>query len=225
MNYNERSAAAIILVLAFFLSGSTITVVQITDAQISLVPGINTPSLPKLQIKNHIIGTTNTTSPPRNSSTINLNFSNATGSIVSLQNDQIFNRHGGSWADQFVRNGIWLLSGKWSIVTSGSSKSLQNMIAPRFNASFNMMLLNGTAIHKHKIFDFIMVGSPVISAAERSVTFKGTATVTMKDGPHTGVPIVITIYDKSILQIAVGQAKTNKHFGASPIVGTVASMD
>ena len=47
-----------------------------------------------------------------------------------------------------------------------------------------MMKTDGTAPHKHDIYDLQLTGQP--STNGNSTTFNGTSTVTLKDGPGTG---------------------------------------
>ena len=62
------------------------------------------------------------------------------GTIASLQNGE---------------NGkpAWIVSGVWAFKNVNST-------SPTFNATFNMVMLNGIAPHKHTITDFKMTGSP-----------------------------------------------------------------
>ncbi|MDQ6863569.1 MAG: hypothetical protein M3044_07070 [Thermoproteota archaeon] len=62
------------------------------------------------------------------------------GTIASLQNGE---------------NGkpAWIVSGVWAFKNVNST-------SPTFNATFNMVKLNGSAPHKHTITDFKMTGSP-----------------------------------------------------------------
>jgi hypothetical protein len=46
-------------------------------------------------------------------------------------------------------------------------------------------------------------------------------TVTMKDGPHIGVPISITIFNQRAMSIWIDPSTTNNHFGNAPIYETV----
>jgi hypothetical protein len=54
-----------------------------------------------------------------------------------------------------------------------------------------MVMLNGTAPHKHTITDFKMTGSPAKNGI--ATTYNGTATVTLKKGPVSDVPISIKL--------------------------------
>ena len=84
-----------------------------------------------------------------------------------------------------------------------------------FNATFNMFMLNGSVAHKHTITDFKMTGNP--STNGNTTTFNGTATVSLKAGPATNVPISIKLMDDSAVSIWIDPSKTENHFGNPPI--------
>ena len=52
-------------------------------------------------------------------------------------------------------------------------------------------------------------------------TYSGVATVTMKAGPVANVPIDIKIISNSVISVWFEPAKFEKHFGDSPIHGTI----
>ena len=83
-----------------------------------------------------------------------------------------------------------------------------------------MTKLDGTAEHKHSIYDFVMWGNPTKDSVTNSTTFNGTSTVTMKDGPVTDVSTQITAFDSSAITISLDPEVTNNHFGTKPIFGT-----
>jgi hypothetical protein len=43
----------------------------------------------------------------------------------------------------------------------------------------------------------------------------------MKDGPVADVPVEIKVMDNSVISISLDGAKTNNHFGDTPIYGTI----
>jgi hypothetical protein len=86
-----------------------------------------------------------------------------------------------------------------------------------FNAIFNMFMLNGSVAHKHTITDFKMTGNP--STNGNTTTFNGTATVSLKAGPATNVPISIKLMGDSAVSIWIDPSKTENHFGNTPIYG------
>jgi hypothetical protein len=119
------------------------------------------------------------------------------GTITSVQSDQA---------------GTWKLSGTWDF------KSL-NSNSPTFTSTFSMMKLDGSAMHKHIITDFKLAGNP--TKASTGSTYNGTATVSMKEGPVSNVPISITLSDNGNISIMVDPKTTNNHFGNTPIEGKV----
>jgi hypothetical protein len=78
-------------------------------------------------------------------------------------------------------------------------------------------MLNGSAPHKHTITDFKMSGSP--EKKNMASTYNGTATVSLKKGPVTGVPISIKLMGPIAMNLWIDPAKTESHFGNTPIYG------
>jgi hypothetical protein len=106
----------------------------------------------------------------------------------------------------------WKLSGTWKF-TNLSSKS------PIFNASFDMMKLDGSSKHYHTI-DATITSADFSRAANSSIrTYSGTATISMKKGPVSDVPIVIKLSSDGNISIIPDPAKTQGHFGNTPIEG------
>ena len=68
-----------------------------------------------------------------------------------------------------------------------------------------MFMLNGNPAHKHTIRDFKIIRNPTTS--NNTTTYNGKATVSLKQGPATGVPISIKLMDDSAVSIWVNQAK------------------
>ena len=114
------------------------------------------------------------------------------GTIASIQNG---------------KNGMpaWIASGGWDFKNINSS-------SPAFNATFNMVLLNGTAPHKHSITDFKITGSPKSGI---TTTYNGTASVTMKGMTMSNVPISIKLMSSAI-SLLVDPTMTMGHFGNTP---------
>jgi hypothetical protein len=120
-----------------------------------------------------------------------------TGTITSVQNDQA---------------GTWKLSGTWNFNNLNSN-------SPTFTSTFSMVKLDGSAMHKHTINDFKLAGNPIKTTT--GTTYNGTATVSMKQGPVSNVPISITLSDNGNISIMVDPKTTNNHFGNTPIEGKV----
>lgn len=119
------------------------------------------------------------------------------GTIASIQNE----------------NGkpSWILAGVWEMKNVNSS-------SPTFNATFNMVMLNGSAPHKHTITDFKMTGSP--TKQNKAITYNGTATVSLKKGPTSNVPISVKLMGPQAMSLWIDPSKTGNHFGNTPIYGT-----
>jgi hypothetical protein len=106
----------------------------------------------------------------------------------------------------------WKVSGTWNLINLSSN-------SPTFNASFDMMKLDGTSKHKHSInatitsADFGRAGKSSVS------TYSGTATISMKEGPVIDVPIVIKLSSDGNASIMPDRVKTKDHFGNTPIQG------
>lgn len=87
-----------------------------------------------------------------------------------------------------------------------------------FNATLNMVMLNGSAYHEHTIKDFKMSGNP--TKTKQATTFNGTATVSLKKGPVTGIPISIKLMGPMAMSLSIDPTKTENHFGNTPIYGS-----
>ena len=160
----------------------------------------------------------------------------AAGTISSIQNDE-------------KSNSTWVVSGVWkgSLIMDKSKEDIQNNNATnstsamtRFNttaklptasfeAIFNMIMTNGSAMHKHSIYDFILTEMTMLD--NKTSVFNGTATITdsaphppnifMKNVPVQSVPISIKILGGNLISIWADPTKLNNHFGNTPIFGTV----
>jgi hypothetical protein len=140
----------------------------------------------------------------------------AAGTIASLQNDKNGNPE-------------WIVSGFWrgsltNLTSAMSSSSIntttnKNLPTATFNAIFNMVMLNGTAMHKHQISNFTLTS--ISMPNEKTVVSNGTATITMKEGPVNAVPVSVRTMDNNVISIMPDPAKTKDHFGNTPIYGTI----
>jgi hypothetical protein len=134
------------------------------------------------------------------------------GTISSLQNDE-------------SGNPAWVVSGHWkanllsnqSNVTSQGNRSSSS--GPTFNASVEMIMLNGTAAHTHTITNFVLANTSMPNNMTR--IFNGTSTASMREGPVTDIPTGITIMGDKVISIWLDPSKINNHFGNTPIYGTV----
>jgi hypothetical protein len=137
----------------------------------------------------------------------------ASASVASMTNAQTSGSKFGAIAS--IQNGKdgkpeWILAGEWELKNIGSN-------SPTFNATFNMVMLDGTAPHKHTITEFKTTGSPTTSGM--ATTYNGTATVTLKKGPVSDVPISIKLMGPRAMSLWIDPTKTEGHFGNTPIYG------
>ena len=119
------------------------------------------------------------------------------GTIASTQNDQA---------------GTWKLSGTWKFNNLNSN-------SPTFTSTFSMVKLDGSSMHKHTINNFKITGNPTKTST--ATTYTGTATISMKGGPVSNVPVSIKLSDNGNVSIMVDPKATNNHFGNTPIEGKV----
>ena len=133
-------------------------------------------------------------------------------SIASMASAQTSGSKSGTIASlQNGKNGPeWILSGGWGFRNINSS-------SPAFTATFNMVMLNGSAPHKHSITDFKMSGSPIKNGI--ATTYNGTATISLKKGPVSDVPISIKLIGPRAMSLWIDPSKTEGHFGNTPIYG------
>jgi hypothetical protein len=144
-----------------------------------------------------------------------LNLINATGNIASLQNNA-------------TGKPTWLATGQWNMsmpTTTSSQRNPANPTIPMtFNTSFIMTKLDGTETHKHRISNFKLLSNPINNNLDSpSSVFIGTATITLKDGIHNGVPITIKIlhHQSAVISIMPNPTNVDGHFGDTPLYGIV----
>jgi hypothetical protein len=140
----------------------------------------------------------------------------ATGTIASLQNDK-------------DGKPTWLLSGSWrgslTNITSAMSSNANNTASKKnlpiatFNAVFSMVMLNGSALHRHQISNFSLTDMSIPNNG--IIVYNGTASITMKEGPVNDVPLSIKTLNDNVISIWIDPAKTMNHFGNTPIYGTI----
>lgn len=143
----------------------------------------------------------------------------AGGTIASIQNDE---------------NGTptWILSGLWKGALTNMDKSNQDFSTPTVSnnkndnlptasleAEFDMVMLNGSALHQHSIYNFTL--ADIMKIDDNNYQANGTATVTMKDGPVNNVPLSIKSMNNNVISIWIDPTKVNNHFGNTPIFGLI----
>jgi hypothetical protein len=110
-------------------------------------------------------------------------------------------------------NQDWVLAGQWS-----GFYNQTNLSDSGFHSIFRMVKADGTAPHSHEIYNATATN---ITQHGNATIIKGTASITLKDGPVNNVPITLTIINGNILTISMDPSKTNNHFGNTPIFGLV----
>jgi hypothetical protein len=148
----------------------------------------------------------------------------AFGTIASLQNDE-------------NGNPTWIVSGLWEgSLTNKTQGGEGNQTATTVNAStataslpnatlhskFNMVMTNGSAMHDHEIYDFTL--ADISMPNNSTIVYNGTATITMRQGPVSDVPISIKAMDDNTVSIWADPTKLNNHFGNTPIFGIIAKL-
>jgi len=156
--------------------------------------------------KTNTITTATNAASSHTASNAYLNFNRAAGTIANVQ----VNESG---------KPTWILSGVWRlIIPPFDVTSSHQPTSAIFRAHFEMIKTNGKEMHSHSIYSFKLTHTSINNLA---TVFSGIATVTMKDGPHIGVPISISILNQRAMSIWIDPTKTNNHFGNAPIYGTV----
>jgi hypothetical protein len=85
-----------------------------------------------------------------------------------------------------------------------------------------MVMTNGSALHDHEIYDFKLTNITTLN--DSTTIYNGTATITMRQGPVTNVPISIKSLESNVISIWADPAMTNNHFGDTPIFGTIEKL-
>jgi hypothetical protein len=88
-------------------------------------------------------------------------------------------------------------------------------------ARFAMVQPDGTAMHSHNIYNF--KASEMTQEGNSTNVLKGTATVTMKDGPVSDVPITVKVFSNAVIGFWIGPDKVDGHFGTGPVYGVLST--
>lgn len=113
----------------------------------------------------------------------------------------------------------WILSGHWvTNIINKTMDSFNQTNSAKFDSWIYMVMLDGTAMHKHSISNFSLSD---VSNQDNATSYKGTVTVTLKDGPVEQVPIEIKVGNNHVIGLSLDAAKTNNHFGDTPIYGII----
>ncbi len=131
-------------------------------------------------------------------------------SSTSAYNSASHNFHFGPIASI---NNDWILAGQWM-----SYMNITDSTDVGFHSIFNMVMKNGSAPHIHKIYN-----ATVNDATKQGndTIFKGTISVTMKDGPIENVPTTVTIFNNNTIAISLDPTTVSNHFGDTPIYGLI----
>lgn len=128
------------------------------------------------------------------------------GSIANVQLDADGN-------PEWIESGYWLLR-----LRPGATES--DLPSTHLVVRISMVGVDGTAIHGHSITNFTLT-SASMEGNNTTHVFEGTATVTMRDGPVSGVPLTIRILNGAALAMSIGPDKIDSHFGTNPVYGTL----
>jgi hypothetical protein len=89
----------------------------------------------------------------------------------------------------------------------------------QLEARFTMVKSDGTAIHTHDIYNFN--STELTQEANSTNVVKGTAIVTMKDGPVSDVPITVKVFNNSVIGFWIESDRVDGHFRIDSIYGTL----
>lgn len=128
------------------------------------------------------------------------------GQISNIQTDS-------SGTPAWIQSGIWIL---WVNVGPNNDVQSSHLIA-----RFSMVKPDGTAMHKHTMYNF--KATEMSQEGNSTRVLKGTATVTMRDGPVTDVPLTIKVFNNAVIGFWIGPDKIDSHFGSGPVYGTLAT--
>src|SRR5918911_5042095 len=115
----------------------------------------------------------------------------SSGTIASLQNDK-------DGKPAWVVSGLWRgsltnLTSSAAMMSSSSANnttSKTNLPTATFNSVFNMVMLNGSALHKHQISNVTLTGMSMPD--KKTVVYNGTAAKTMNHFGNTPIYGTIT---------------------------------
>lgn len=115
----------------------------------------------------------------------------------------------------WIQSGIWVMR----VLQAGDEST-----PPRVQlvARFVMVMPDGNAMHGHNLYGFNVEN---YTANEEGTvrTFEGTATVTMREGPVSDVPLTVTISNNAVVAMQIGPELIDAHFGEGPVYGVLSS--
>jgi hypothetical protein len=149
-----------------------------------------------------------------------LNFISASGTVASLQNDA-------------SGRPTWILSGQWHMLVLKPSPE-ESKLKPAtvaFNTTFQMVGIDGAALHSHTISSIVNLTNITNSVNNNthlsSTTINGTTRLApvgllnMIGGYNVDVPVSIKIIDQSTFSLWIDPNEIGYHFGNTPIYGIV----
>jgi hypothetical protein len=111
----------------------------------------------------------------------------------------------------------WVLSGHWGTNMVNKTTEDFNQTNPaKFDASFSMVMLIGTARHMHSVSNLSLND---VKDDNKIVSYSGLSTVSLKVWPAEDVPTEIKILNNNVISLWFDPTKVNHHFGESPIYG------
>jgi hypothetical protein len=162
----------------------------------------------------------NNSSTSINAAINKLNFTSATGTIASLQNDA-------------SGKPAWIVSGQWQMLVFKPrlAESQPKPATVIFNTIFDMVRPDGAALHTHTIsstFNLTSISNSVNNNSHlSSTTINGTARLVtiglpnMVSMSNRNVPVSVKIIDRSAFSLWIDPSKIGNHFGNTPIYGIV----
>ncbi len=132
------------------------------------------------------------------------------------EGDYLFGRSIGIVDDE---NGkpLWIIFGTWKSNLSNQTKQSQvEDNSTVLNSSYEMIKTDGTSRHTHTLTDYILTD---VSIQNNSTIFNGTATISMHEGPVSGVPVNLQVFNSGLGLLFIGPDKIDNHFGTKPIYG------
>jgi hypothetical protein len=149
-----------------------------------------------------------------------LNFTSASGSVASLQNDA-------------SGRPTWIVSGQWHmlVLKPRLEESKSKPATVSFNTTFDMVGTDGAALHTHTISSILNLTSISKSVNNNthlsSTTINGTSRLVpvgllnMIGAYNINVPVSIKIIDRSAFSLWIDPSMIGNHFGNTPIYGIV----
>jgi hypothetical protein len=116
---------------------------------------------------------------------------------------------------EWIQSGIWVMR-----VLEGATDS--DLPRVQLIVRTAMVMTDGTAMHQHTITNFALTSHT--SEGNTTDVFEGTATVSMRDGPVSDVPVTIKIFNNAVIGIWIGPEMLDSHFGEGPIYGTLSPL-